>query len=400
MTRGKGALANLRVLDLTRVLAGPFCTMILSDMGAEVIKVERPQTGDDSRSFPPFIKSESAYFMNVNRGKKSITLNLKHPEGKHILLELVKISDIIVENFRPGVMEELGIGYETLKAINPRIIYASISGFGRTGPYKNKPGYDIIGQAMGGIMSVTGWPGGPPTRTGTAVADILAGLSATIGILAAVNARSMTNRGQVVDVALVDSVVAAMETLLQIYLVEGRIPGRIGNRYEFIYPYDAFEAKDGWFVLGVGNDKVWERLCKLMKEKGVNADFDGLESNEKRVKNHQRVNKIIQNWVRDFTTNSITQLLMDHRVPAAPVYSVKDIVNDPHIAKARGMVVKLKHPKLGELNLTGPHIKLSDTPSRIRSLPPSLGEDNEEILSKYLNLSEDKIKVLRKKRVI
>lgn len=400
MNQNYGALSNLRVLDLTRVLAGPFCTMILADMGAEVIKIEKPGKGDDSRSFPPFIKGESAYFMNVNRGKKSITLNLKHPKGRDIFLELVKKADVVVENFRPGVMENLRIDYEVLRKVNPKIIYASISGFGLTGPYKNKPGYDIIGQAMGGIMSVTGWPGGPPTRTGTAIADILAGLSASIGILAAVNARTLTGKGQMVDVSLMGSVIASMETLLQIYFVEKRVPERIGNRYEFIYPYDAFEAKDGWFVLGVGNDEIWNRLCRLLKENNVDTSrIEKMKTNEQRVKNYKIIREIIQNWVSQYSVEKITQILMEHRIPAAPVYSIKDIANDPHV-KARGLIVSMEHPKLGILNFTGPHIKLSATPPKIRSCPPLLGEHNNIILTQYLNFSKEEIKKLEADGVI
>ncbi|MDD5169378.1 MAG: CoA transferase, partial [Syntrophales bacterium] len=221
--QANGALTGLRVVDLTRVLAGPFCTMLLADMGAEVIKVEDPGKGDDSRGYPPFLRGSSAYFANLNRNKQSIILDLKKPEGKSILLDLVKKSDVLLENFKPGTMEKLGLGYDAIKDINPRIIYASISGFGQYGPYKDRPGYDIIGQAMGGLMSVSGWPDSPPTRTGTAMADIVAGLNACIGILAALKGRERTGLGERIDVALVDSMVSAMETIIQIYLVEGRV---------------------------------------------------------------------------------------------------------------------------------------------------------------------------------
>ncbi|MCD6363187.1 MAG: CoA transferase [Synergistetes bacterium] len=395
-----GALSNIRILDLTRVLAGPFCTMILADMGADVIKIEKPGKGDDSRSYPPFIKGVSAYFMNLNRGKKSFTLNLKHPRGKEIFFKLVKISDVVVENFRPGVMESLGLDYDRLKEINPQIIYAAISGFGHSGPYRNRPGYDIIGQAMGGIMSVTGWPGGPPTRTGTAIADILAGLSAAIGILAALNARSITGKGQKLDVALVDSVVASMETLLQIYLVEKRVPQRIGNRYEFIYPYDTFKARNGWFVLGVGNDEIWKRLCALMRKEGYEADFTGFETNEARVHNYEYIREEIQKWVGSYEVNEIVELLMRNRIPAAPVYTVKEVAEDPHIAKAREMIVEINHPLLGKLYFTGSHIKLSGTPAMVRGLPPFLGEHNNLILTEYLGYSPADIDRLREGGVI
>ena len=256
-----GALDGIRVLDLTRILAGPYCTLLLGDMGAEIIKIEVPGHGDDSRTYPPFVGSESAYLMNLNRNKKSLTLNLKAPEGRAVFLELVKRSDVLIENFRPGTLDNLGVGYDSLKTVNPELVYSSISGFGHTGPNKDLPGYDIIGQAMGGIMSVTGWPDGPPSRTGTAIGDILAGLCACIGILSSLIAVRNGRPGQKVDIALVDSVVSAMEAIIQIYLVEGRIPQRTGNRYEFIYPYDTFRTSDGWVVIGVGNNKLWQQFC-------------------------------------------------------------------------------------------------------------------------------------------
>ena len=251
------ALNGIRVLDLTRVLAGPYCGMLLADMGAEVIKIEVPEKGDDSRSFAPFVNGESAYYMNLNRNKKGITLNLKDEKGKKIFLELLKKADIVLENFRPGTMEKLGLGYEVLKEVNPGIIYGCVSGFGHTGPYKNRAGYDIIGQAVGGLMSTTGWPQGESTRTGTAMADVLAGLSVTIGVLGALNYKNKTGIGQKVDIALVDSVVSSMEIITQIYLVGGKIPDKIGNRYESVYPYDSFKAKDGSLVIGCGNDKLF-----------------------------------------------------------------------------------------------------------------------------------------------
>jgi len=254
------ALLGIRVLDLSRVLAGPFLTMLLADMGAEIIKLEIPGRGDDAREFPPFLNGQSMYYVNLNRGKKSITLNLKHPEGKRVFIELVKRSDVLLENFRPGTMERLGLSYDDLKKVNPRLVYASISGFGQTGPYRKRPGYDIIGQAMGGLMSITGWPDSPPTRAGTAIGDILSALYTCIGVLGALQVREKTGEGQSVDVALVDSVYASLENIPQKVFVEGEVPGRIGNRYEFIYPYDSFEARDGWVIIGIANDAIWRRF--------------------------------------------------------------------------------------------------------------------------------------------
>ena len=258
-----GALKGLRVVDMTRVMAGPFCTMLLADMGAEVIKVEGPGKGDDARDYPPFLRGASAYFANLNRNKKSIVLDLRDRKARDALVDLLKKSDVLLENFKPGTMERLGLGYEDVREFNPKLIYASISGFGQYGPYRDRPGYDIIGQAMGGLMSVSGWPDSPPTRTGTAMADIAAGLNACIGILAALQCRQRTGVGERIDVALVDSMVSAMETLIQIYLVEGRVPQRVGNRYEFIAPYNSFAAGDGWIVIGVGGQEVWKRFCHV-----------------------------------------------------------------------------------------------------------------------------------------
>ena len=238
--------------------------MMLADMGAEVIKIEQPGKGDDTRHFAPFHNGESAYYMNLNRGKQGITLDLK--ARKRDIPRLVRKADVVVENFRPGTMDKLGLGYETLKEINPRLVYAAVSGFGDTGPYRLRPGYDIIGQAMGGLMSTTGWPGGEPTRSGTAMADVLAGLSVTIGILAALRHRDQTGGGQKVDVALVDFVVASLEIITQIYLTDGRIPERIGNRYESCYPYDSFKANDGSVVIGAANDKLWRLVCHAIEQ--------------------------------------------------------------------------------------------------------------------------------------
>lgn len=393
------ALDGIRILDLTRVLAGPFCTMILADLGAEVIKLEFPKKGDDTRQYPPFIKSESAYFMNLNRNKKSLTLNLKNPQGKEVFRDLIKKVDVVVENFRPTTMERLGLGYENLKEINPKIIYASISGFGHYGRYKDRPGYDIIGQAMGGIMSVTGWPDSPPTRTGTAIADILAALNACIGILSALKYREATGEGQKIDVSLVDSVVFAMETLNQIYIVEKRIPKRQGNRYEFIYPYDSFKAQDDWFVLGVGNNTIWERFCKVINKESLIND-ERFNSNDKRVKNYSEIKKMVEEWASDKKVNEIVSILLANRIPCAPIYSVDQVVNDPHIANDREMFLEVKHPTLGKVKLGGNPIKLSKTKPTIRQAPPLLGQHTEDVLNNLLGLSKEEIEKLREEGVI
>ena len=394
-----GPLKGIKVLDFTRVLAGPYCTMILADLGAEVIKIEKLETGDDSRSFIPFIKNQSAYFININRGKKSIAINLKHPKGRKLAIELAKRADIIVENFRPGVMDRLGLGYEQIKKVNPRIIYASISLAGQTGPYRDRPGYDLIGQAMGGLMSITGWPYSPPTRVGTAIADILAGLNCCIAILAALRAREITNEGQRIDISLIDSVVSANEAYNMMYLVEGKIPERIGNRYEFVYPYDSFKTKDGWIVMGVANDEVWRRLCEAMGKPNLVND-DRFDTNEKRVRNHEELKRIIEEWTSKMVSQKVLDILMKYRVPCGPIYTIKDVCSDPHIANARGMVVEIDQPEVGRMKIIGSPIKIQPCSCRVRSPAPMLGEHTREILKNWLKLSDTEINELITEGVI
>ncbi len=394
----RGPLEGVRVLDLSRVLAGPFCTMLLADLGAEVIKIEEPERGDDARSFPPFVGDQSAYFINVNRGKKSIALNLKHPKGREIFLKLAEISDVVVENFRPGVAERLGIGYEDVRRVNPKIVYASISGFGQYGPYRNRAGYDLIGQAMGGIMSITGWPDTPPTKVGTAIADILAALFCCTGILAALRAREITGEGQRVDVSLVDSVVAACEAYLEMYLVEGRVPTRIGNRYEFVYPYDSFRTKDGWVVIGAGNDSLWRRLCEAMGMEELVGD-PRFETNRRRVENHGELKTIIEEWTRERSTREVVEILTEHGVPCAPVYTIRDVCEDEHVA-AREMLVEIRQPGVGRIKVVGCPIKMEPSKARIRGGAPLLGQHTDEILEELLGYSNEEISRLREEGVV
>ena len=399
MGNDRDALLGIRVLDMSRVLAGPFCGMLLADMGAEVIKLEVPGKGDDSREFPPFRKGESLYYINLNRGKKSITLNLKHPEGKRLFLELVKQCDVLVENFSPGTMERLGLGYGELQFVNPRLVYAAISGFGQTGPYRSRPGYDIIGQAMGGLLSITGWPESPPTRSGTAIGDILSSLFATIGIMSALNIRERTGRGQLVDVSLVDSVYAALENIPQKYFVEGLIPQRIGNRYEFIYPYDTFMARDGWVVIGIANDVIWGRFLEASGLSDLGSD-SRFASNKLRVENHATLRPIIEAWTLGRSREEVVTLLNANRIPSCPIYDVKDASEDPHIAKARGMVVDVEQPGIGVVKLQGNPIKMSETNPKPRGPAPRLGEDNAAILTDLLGLSHEAVSRLREEGVI
>jgi len=394
----RDAFLGVRVLDMSRVLAGPFCGMLLADMGAEVIKLEIPGRGDDSRRFPPFIEDESMYYINLNRGKKSITLNLKTEKGKALFLDLVKKCDILIENFRPGTMKKLGLNYDVLREVNPGLVYAAISGYGQTGPYSNRPGYDIIGQAMGGLLSITGWPDSPPTRSGTAIGDILSSLFCCVGILTALKVRDKTGVGQMVDVSLVDSVFAALENIPQKYYVEGHIPGRIGNRYEFIYPYDTFRARDGWIVIGVANDDIWKRFLKVS---GLGLEKDPrFGTNPLRVENHSELNRIIEDWTCEYSKDELVELLNENRVPACHIYNVKEVSEDPHIGIARGMVQTMYQTNLGEVKVQGNPIKMSLTDPRPRGPAPLLGGDTESVLIDLLGLSPDGLDSLKKNGVI
>lgn len=379
----KGLLDGVRVLDLSRVLAGPYCGMALADMGAEVIKIELPGRGDDARHNAPIVNGESAYYMNLNRNKKGITLNLKSEEGKKIFKELVAISDIVIENYRPGVMDRLGLGYEELKKINPAIVYGAVSGFGHYGPYSKRAGYDIVGQAMSGLMSTTGWPNTPPTRTGTAISDVAGGMSCCIGILAAYVNRLKTGVGEKVDVSLVDSMVSALEIINMIYLCTGRVPGRIGNRYEAIYPYDSFEASDGYAIIACGNDKLYNSLKELLKLPGM--EDEQFSSNLKRVENHAPLKEIIEKWTRTKTIDEIVETLLAEGIPAAPINTLDRVAKDPHIAGAREMFVDSEHPVAGKVKLTGSQFKFSNHKFSVRCPAPLLGQHNEDILVNYLH---------------
>jgi crotonobetainyl-CoA:carnitine CoA-transferase CaiB-like acyl-CoA transferase len=387
------------VLDMSRVLAGPFCGMILADMGAEVIKLEVPGSGDDSREFPPFKDGQSLYYVNLNRGKRSITLNLKTEQGKVILRRLVERCDVLIENFRPGTMERLGLGYDELKRVNPRLVYAAISGFGQTGPDRDRPGYDIIGQAMGGLLSITGWPDSPPTRSGTAIGDILSSLFCCIGILAALNVRERTGEGQMVDVSLVDSVFASLENIPQKYYVEGSIPGRIGNRYEFVYPYDTFRARDGWVVIGIANDAIWARFIDATGLRSLGED-PRYCTNKLRVENHEPLREALEEWTLAHGKAEIVKLLNDSRVPSCPIYDVKEASEDPHISRARGMVVELNQPGLGKVKVQGNPIKMNATRPAPRGPAPALGGDTEDVLRELLGVASEEYKRLVESGVV
>lgn len=393
-----GLLEGVKVLDMTRVLAGPYCCMMLADMGADVIKIEVPGRGDDSRHNAPIVEGgESAYFMNLNRNKRGITLNLKTEEGKQILRDLVKESDILVENYRPGVMERLGLGYEDLKKINPALVYGAVSGFGHYGPYSKRPGYDILGQAMSGLMSTTGWPDGAPTRTGTAISDVMGGVSVCVGILGAYINRLKTGVGEKVDVALVDSMVSSLEIINMIYLCTGRVPTRIGNRYEAIAPYDSFESKDGYVIIACGNDKLYNKLKETTKIPEL--EDERFADNLKRVANVTALKPIIEAWTRERTTDEICDIFLEAGIPAGPINTIDKVVKDPHIAGARQMFVECEHPVAGKVTLTNTQLKFTNKPAGVRFPAPTLGQHNNEVL-KALGRSDEEIAAYKANGVI
>lgn len=399
------ALENLTVLDLTRVLAGPFCTMMLADMGANVIKIEVPGSGDDTRNYPPFREQnlngerESLYFANINRNKKGITLNLKSPEGKELFRRMVEKADVVVENYRPGVMDKLGLGYDALKEINPRIIYAAVSGFGCYGPYHTRPGYDILAQAMGGMMAITGAKGGEPTRAGSALGDILGGLHAAIGILAAVNARTITGEGQRVDVSLMDSMIAATENTALKYLESGVIPPRMGNRYAAVSPYDGFRCKDGIVIIAAGNQKLYEKLCTDVLDRPDLINDPRFTDMPGRLANQDDLQVVIEDFLKDYTMEEATEYILSKGIPAGPILDVSQILADPHV-KEREMFVEMEHPTLGHITVNGCAIKLMDTKPSVRTPAPALGQDNEAVLTGLLGLKEEQVDALRRSGAI
>ena len=395
------ALENLVVLDLCRVIAGPFCGAMLADLGATVIKIERPGKGDDARAYAPYINGESLYYSNLNRNKYGITLDMKKEAGKDILRELVKKADILIENFRPGVMDRMGLGYEELKKVNPRLIYGAVSGFGSYGRYHDRPGYDIIAQAMGGLMSITGQKGNPPTRSGNAMGDILGGLNLTIGVLAAVNARSITGEGQRVDVSLTDCVVASLEQAVQRYFVSGKVPERRGNSYEAIAPYDTYEARDGYVVIGCGNQKLYEHFCENILHRPELVKDERFLTVPLRVENNLILKEYFEEWTKEKSVAEVTDILLKEGIPAGPIYDLGDIFRDGHIAEDREMLVKTAHPVMGDIVLSGNPVKLLGTKTNVTRKPsPTLGEDNRKILVEFLHKSEEECQAMEAAGVI
>ena len=392
-------LHGIRVLDFTRVLAGPYCTMILADMGAEVIKVEHPEGGDDARAFGPFLEGKSAYFMSINRGKKSITVNLKSGEGRELITKLAQGVDVVVENFRPGAMDRLGLGAKSLQAINPALIYAACSGFGQTGPWALKPAYDMIVQGAGGMMSITGQPGGQPTRVGASIGDLTAGLFTAIGIVTALYSRRLTGQGQVVDVAMLDGQVALLENAIARYAVTGEIPAPLGGRHPSIAPFENFATSDGWIIVAAGNDQLWAKLCGALGREDL-VNLPQFATNKARTENYLELRPHLAPAFSQRSTAEWLAILEEAGVPCGPINNIAQVVSHPQV-RARKMIVEMEDPVAGRLPMAGNPIKLSDMPDpEVRPAAPGLGQHTEEVLIEMLGLTEERILDLRRQGVI
>ncbi len=379
--KNNGPLSGLLVLDLTRVLVGPYCTMILSDLGARVIKVEAPEVGDDSRSFGPFVEDQSAYFMSLNRNKESIALNLKNEKDKKIFEKILPKADILVENFKPGTLNKWGYGWESLKDKYPKLIYASASGFGQTGPLKGLPAYDMVVQGMGGLMSVTGQPDSEPTRVGTSIGDITAGLFTAIAINAALYDRQKTGKGMYIDVAMLDCQIAILENAVARYLTKGEIPKPMGSRHPSIAPFEAFSTKDSYIVIAAGNDKLFEGMCKVLN---INLHNNGkFKTNANRNKNIDELKIILENELKKKTTTEWCKIFEENKIPCGPINNIKEVVESPQ-TKARNMIVSAIHNKIGEFKMPGNPIKMSsyDDPNT-RGEIPDLDQHREKILKEF-----------------
>ena len=377
-----GPLKDLLVLDLTRVLVGPYCTMILSDLGARVIKVEAPEIGDDSRKFGPFVEDQSAYFMSLNRGKESIALNLKDEKDKRIFDKILAKADILVENFKPGTLDKWGYGWNDVKKKNPKLIYASASGFGQTGPLKDLPAYDMVVQGMGGLMSVTGQPNSEPTRVGTSIGDITAGLFTAIGINAALYDRKKTGKGMFIDVSMLDCQIAILENAIARYLSKNEIPKPMGSRHPSIAPFEAFKTKDSYIIIAAGNDKLFNELCSALQKKDLikNAKF---ATNDQRCSNMSELKEIFEEILIKKKTSEWINIFSPRKIPCGPINNIKEAVENEQ-TKARNMIVKTYHKKIGEFKLAGNPIKMSNyNDETSRGEIPDLDEHRQKILKEF-----------------
>ena len=379
-----GPLKNLLVIDLTRVLVGPYCTMILSDLGARVIKIEAPEVGDDSRKFGPFIDDYSAYFMSLNRGKESIALNLKNSDDKKIFDKILSRADILVENFKPGTLDRWGFGWKEVNKKYPKLIYASASGFGQTGPLKELPAYDMVVQGMGGLMSVTGQPNSEPTRVGTSIGDITAALFTTIGINAALYDRQKTGKGVFVDVSMLDCQIAILENAIARYLSKNEIPKPMGSRHPSIAPFEAFKTKDNYIIIAAGNDKLFEKLCSVLKLDKVHTNSK-FNTNSSRAQNMDELKKIIEEKLSIKNTSLWVKEMEKEKIPCGPIFNIKEAVENPQI-ESRNMIVKAYHKVIGDFKLAGNPIKMSTyKDEKTRGDIPDLDEHRDKIIKEFVN---------------
>ena len=405
-----GALSHIRVLDLSRVLAGPWCSQNLADLGAEVIKVERPDIGDDTRHWgPPFVKdaqgqdtAESTYFVCINRNKRSITVNLSKPEGQEIIRQLVLESDVLIENYKVGDLAKYGLDYASLRQIKPNLIYCSITGFGQTGPYAHRPGYDYIVQGMGGFMSVTGeadgFPGGSPQKAGVAIADLFTGMYASSAILAAVIHRDRTGEGQMIDMALLDTQVAMMANVASAYLSTDEVPRRWGNTSPIVVPYQTFPTSDGWMIVAVGNDSQFRHFVKVGGEEHL-ADNPRFSENPLRVQHRAELVPLLEAMTRKKTKAQWISLLDEIGVPCGPINNMKEVFANEQV-QARKLAISVPHDTAGTMKLVASPIRMSATPTEIRMAPPTLGQHTNEILREYLKLDSSAIEALHKQGVV
>jgi CoA:oxalate CoA-transferase len=393
-------LQGIRVLDLTQVLFGPFATMILADLGAEVIKIERPEVGDVARGNGPFVEDVSTYFLSLNRGKKSLTINLFQEEGKELFLKLVEQSDVLVENYVPGTMESFGLDYESVKARNPGIIYVAGSGFGQTGPYANKPAFDVIIQAMGGVLSITGEPGGPPIRPGVSYGDIAAGLFLCISTLAALQERHKSGQGQLVDISMLDCQITVQENAFVRYLNTGEIPGPLGTRHPVITPFQVFPTKDGYVSVALrgGIKNQWPLYCAAINRLDI-MDDPRFETGWLRTQNYKVLEPILNEAMKTRTTQEWVEELEQLGIPCGPVNRIDQVANDKQV-KARGMFLDIEHPRAGTLKVVNTPFKFSRTPTKVDRPAPDLGQDAGAILSCLLGMSPAEIDHLRQSKVI
>lgn len=392
-----GVLEGIRVLDLGRVLAAPSAAALLGDMGAEVIKIEQPVRGDDSRGFAPMKNGVSCYYKNFNRSKKGITLDLK--AGKELFLELLKTADVVIENFRPGTMEKLGLGYEDLKKVNSRLVYGAVSGFGATGPYKNRAGYDTMSQAWSGVMSITGWPENDPVRCGASFGDVIGGLHLVIGVLAALRHRDLTGKGQKIDISLTDGCVVAAASMFQVYLSTGKVPHKNGNRYTSSAPGGGYHTKDGYCVINGSAPKFWGMLCDLMGRPELFED-PLYKTNALRVKNRESLDRIVEAWTMTMTTDEVMDILLPKGFACAPILSLNQVVQNEQIGGARNMFPEIEDPEVGKMRFTNTAVKMSETMPEIQCPAPTLGQHNSEVYGGILGISEEELQKLREQKII